>query len=150
MKKLLKKNVVWLTFSFLFLATAFAFAQDAAVGAENVLGGFESWKGLIKGLGAGAIAGISVAFLGFMKSTEKDKKFDLKYASSTLLVGALVGAIAGFQKKDLTKPEDWYHAGTAVLLAELIMKAVWRNTAPKIGEVVATLTGKKTGGDETK
>lgn len=125
----------------------FAFAAQAS-GGENALGGFESWKGLIKGLGAGAIAGISVAFLGFMKSTEKDKKFDLKHAASTFLVGAIVGAIAGFQKKDLTKPEDWYHAGTAVLLAELILKAVWRNTAPQIGNVVATLTGKKSGTDE--
>ena len=137
------KKTIGLSFTFLFMACAVVFAQDAQPAVENVLGGFDSWKGLIKGLGAGAIAGISVAWLGFMKSKDDNKKFDLKYASSTLLVGAIVGAVAGFQKQDLTKPEDWYHAGTAVLLAELILKAVWRNTAPKIGDVVATLTGKK-------
>lgn len=138
------KKTVWLSFSFLFLSCAVLFAQDASAAAENALGGFDSWKGLIKGLGAGAIAGISVAFLGFLKNQDKEKKFDVKYASSTLLVGAVVGAIAGFQKKDLTKPEDWYHAGTAVLLTELILKAFWRNAAPKVGEIVATITGKKT------
>lgn len=139
------RKLSWLTLFMLFGLTTLAFAAQAA-GGESALGGWESWKGLVKGLGAGALAGISVAWLGFLKDKDPEKKWDMKQASATLLVGTIVGAIAGFQKKDLTKPEDWYYAGTAVLVAELIMKAVWRNTAPKLGEIVATVMGKKSGG----
>jgi drug/metabolite transporter (DMT)-like permease len=126
----------------MFIMTGVAFAAQAA-GAENALGGFDSWKGLVKGIAAGVIAGVSVAYLGFLKSTETDKKFDMKTAAPTFLVGAIMGAIAGFQKKDLTKPEDWYQAGTAILLTELVLKAFWRNAAPKVGEIVSSLMGKK-------
>ena len=69
------------------------------------------------------------------------KKFSLQEASGTLLIGAISGAIAGFEKKDLTKPEDWYGAATTVVLAELVLKAVWRNVAPKIAKVVSTFKG---------
>jgi hypothetical protein len=137
MKKFAWSSVaVWFTFLFLCVASV-AFAADGAV----VSGGWDSWKGLVKGIGAGILSGLSVAALGFAKDKDPNKKFSLQEASGTLLIGAISGAIAGFEKKDLTKPEDWYSTATAVVLAELIIKAVWRNTAPKIAKIVSTFKG---------
>src|SRR3972149_7222436 len=93
-----------------------AFAGDGSSAAPD------SWIGALKGLGAGALAGLPVAWLGYAKNKDASKKWDMKEAAPTLIIGAIVGAIAGFQKKDLTNPEDWYAAGTAVLLADLLAK----------------------------
>jgi hypothetical protein len=119
-------------FAFLgvFVLCGIAFAVDQA--AATVPGGFESWKGLVKGIGAGVLAGLSVSYLGFLKDKDPAKKWDSKQAGVTLLVGAVMGGAAGFHKSDLTKPEDWYQAGTAVLLAELLGKAAWRNIGPTV------------------
>jgi len=116
-----------LSFAFLFVIAGVAFAADQAVP-----GGFDSWKGLVKGIGAGILSGVSVAVLGFLKDKDPNKKWDSKQAGVTLVVGAIIGGVAGFHKSDLTKPEDWYQTGTAVLLAELIAKATWRNIGPTI------------------
>lgn len=116
-----------LALSFLFVFAGIAMAADQAVP-----GGFDSWKGLTKGIGAGILAGVSVAVLGYLKDKDPNKKWDSKQAGVTLVVGAIIGGVAGFHKSDLTKPEDWYQTGTAVLLAELIGKATWRNIGPTI------------------
>lgn len=128
-----------LAFSFLILFAGVAVAADNAVP-----GGFDSWKGLIKGIVAGAIVGGVVAYLGYLKNTD-NAPFDKKKAAVTIIIGAIAGAVAGFEKKDLSKPEDWYQAGTAVLMAELLGKVGFRLGSPVIGGAVAKLLGKKDG-----
>ncbi len=133
------KAFVWCTFLFLCVATV-ALAADGAAAA--VPGGFDSWKGLIKGVVAGTLTGLVVAYLGFLKDKDPNKKWDPKQAAVTLVIGAIAGAVAGFEKKDLTKPEDWYQAGTAVMVAELLGKAGFRIGAPVIGGAIQKLLGK--------
>jgi len=133
------KKFAW-TVLFMLSFVTIAFAVDQATAAP---GGWESWRGLVKGVGAGILAGLSVAYLGFLKDRDPQKKWDPKQAAVTLVIAAVVGAVAGFEKKDLTKPEDWYQAGTAVLLAELLGKAAWRTGGPVIGGFVQSVIGKK-------
>ena len=122
---------------FVFGLATVALAADAAVP-----GGFDSWKGLVKGVIAGAVVGGVVSYLGYLKSTD-GAAFDKKKAAVTIVIGAIAGAVAGFEKKDLSKPEDWYAAGTSVMVAELLGKVGFRLGAPVIGSAIAKLTGKK-------
>jgi hypothetical protein len=126
-----------LAFSFLLVFAGIAMAADNAVP-----GGFDSWKGLLKGVVAGAAVGGVVAYLGYLKNTD-GAPFDKKKAAVTIVIGAISGALAGFEKKDLSKVEDWYQAGTTVLVAELLGKVGFRLGSPVIGGAVAKLLGKK-------
>lgn len=114
------------------LCCGFTFDGDAQTGTA----------GLLKGVGAGILTGIVAAFLGFAKDRDPNKKWDFKTAGPTILVGAVVGAFAGWQKKDLTTATAWLESGSVVVIAELIWKALWRNAGvPALGSILSTLKG---------
>lgn len=126
------KKFGWFALLFLVCAGTALAAQAVVAPAAT-----EGTAGLLKGIGAGMLTGIVAAGLGFAKDTAPDKKWDFKTAGSTVLIGAIVGAFAGWQKKDLTTAADWFNSGSVVVLAELVWKAVWRNAgAPALGHLV--------------
>lgn len=104
--------------------------------------GESSVSGLLKGLGVGALSGLSVAALGFAKDRDPNKKWDFKVAGMTALLGAIVGALAGWEKRDLTTFSDWLSTGSIVVVAELVWKVAWRNGgAPALAAVMNALKG---------
>lgn len=113
------------------LGMGFAFDGDPAK---------SGMAGLLKGIGAGALAGLVAAFLGYLKSRDSAEKFDPQAAAATAIVGAVVGAFAGWQKKDLTTIEDWGNTLPLVIAAELVLKVIWRKgAAPAVAGIFATI-----------
>lgn len=129
----------------IFVMAGVAFALDAQA-APAASGGGHGIPGMLKGLGMGAVTGLIIAFLGFAKDKDPVKKFDLKAASPTILWGALMGAVFGWESVDLTKWQDFRDTSATVLIAELLGKVGWRNAAPIVGNVTGTLLGKGGGG----
>ena len=118
-------------------------AAPAATAAPSTPADSLGLKGLIKGLLLGAVVGLAVSFLGYMKDKDPAKKWDFQQAAPTLIWGAIVGALTGLGQKDIANFDGIKDNAATVIIAELIGKAGFRNGAPVIGNVVSTLIGKK-------
>lgn len=98
---------------------------------------------VLKGVLNGALAGVVAAGLGWLKNRDPKtgamEKFEVKHMVPTVLVGLIVGAVAGWQNKDLSSYSAWLTTTPFVVTAELVMKAVFRNTAPVVQDVLKTL-----------
>lgn len=116
---------------FIMVMAGAAFAMQAAQPAAT--GGMPDW---VKGLLSGVLGGVMAGFLGWMKNrdtaTGKMEQFEFKHLWPTLLVGALVGIIASFMKK---QPADLVQSlesspvfAGIVFAAEALWKAIWRNS----------------------
>jgi hypothetical protein len=76
-------------------------------------------------MGAGAASGVVVAALGYAKAhTTED--FDPAKFIQTVVVGAVVGGIAGEAGMSYEQAQDWASTMGVVTLTEYIKKAVWR------------------------
>ena len=130
-------------------AMAFAVVQEAkgATPAVTTPGDSLGLKGITKGIVAGAIVGLTVALLGFAKDKDPQKKFDLKAAAPTILLGIAVGGLFGWDQKDLVGFAQWRDAAATVLIGELGLKAGWRNVSPIIGNISSTILGRKNGSE---
>jgi len=133
----MKKFAVVTLFA-LFCASGIAIAQDApaAPASGNV-------PSLVKGILNGLLAGILAAVMGWLKNrdakTGDQEHFEVKHAIPTLLVGAVVGAWAGWQNKDLSTFTAWIQTTPFVVVAEIVWKVVWRQSTPVIREALATI-----------
>lgn len=101
-------------------------------------------KGLIKGLLTGALVGLGLSYLGYWKDTDPAKKFDFAKAAPTIIFGAIVGALQGWDQKDISNWVDLKDNLASVIVAELLGKIGYRTAAPTIGNVVSNLLGRKT------
>lgn len=129
-------------------AVAFAVEQTAPAAAPAASAGAEKpadFSGMLKGAGVGAIAGLTLALLGFAKDKSAEKKFNLKEAMPTILMGLVLGFFSGWNGLDLTKWTEWKDAASTVLIGELLLKAGWRNGAPAMGGAIQSLFAKKDG-----
>lgn len=129
-------------------AVAFAAEQAApaaAPAAQAAPAKPADFSGMLKGAGVGAIAGLTLALLGFAKDKASDKKFVLKDAMPTILMGLVLGFFSGWNGLDLTKWTEWKDAASTVLIGELLLKAGWRNGAPAVGGAIQSLFTKKEG-----
>ena len=116
-------------------------APAPAVKADDALG----LKGILKGAVLGAVIGLTVSLLGFAKDKAADKKFDLKAAAPTILMGVAIGALFGWDQKDLASFKEWKEAAATVLIGELGLKAGWRNAEPIITNIMSAILGRKNG-----
>lgn len=130
---------------FLLLCSGICFAHIFAPQADAAPVDSLGLKGLIKGLFVGAFIGLTVAFLGYAKDRNKEKKFDLSEASPTILLGAVIGGLWGWNNKDLSGLDEWKNAAATILVGELMLKAGWRNSAPIISNIASVFLGRKSG-----
>ena len=113
---------------------AFAAGTDAAAAAPL-------WKGILNG----AIAGVAAAAVGWLKNrnaaTGEMEKPDIKYIVPTVVIGAIMGVLAGWQNKDLGSFTGWVETTPFVVIAEMIWKVIFRNTTPMVREALAAIKG---------
>lgn len=90
-----------------------------------------------------ALNGALVGFVGWLSQRKKEdgahEKLDPVQLVVTIVVGAGVGAIAAWRKKSFGDVETWIENSGYVTLAEVILKAIWRNGSLKVADVLATL-----------
>jgi hypothetical protein len=95
-----------------------------------------------KGIGLGILNGLVVGVVGYFKSKNDDgthEAFDVKTFIGTAVVGGVVGGIAGFQHKSFTDVKSWIETSGTVAIAEMVMKAVWRNGSLHVADWIAKL-----------
>jgi hypothetical protein len=101
--------------------------------------------GLIKGIVNGAIAGAVASILGWLKNrdmkTGEQERFDVKYLAMTVGVGVVVGAIAGWQNKDLSTFTAWLATTPYVIAAEVVIKAIFRQGVPPLRDLIDNIRG---------
>ncbi len=120
-------------------------AGEAAADAAGAAGDTESsgkwWHGVLNGL----LGGVMAAFLGWIKNRDKKtgdmEKFEIKYAVPTIIVGALVGVIAGLTGK---APADFIDGvqssplfGGITFVVDAGLKAVWRHSVPLLKDLLS-------------
>lgn len=139
---------VW-SAAFVVLAAGIAFAmQDGGAAAGGATASLPvPVKGILNGVLAGAIA----AGLGWVKNrnaaTGDMEKFDIKYLVPTVVIGAIVGLIAAWMGKtpqNLVESLETspIYAGV-VVVAEMIWKAIWRNSVPMVREAIGAIKAGK-------
>jgi len=80
---------------------------------------------LITGVISGAISGAIIALTGYAKSSTVEK-FSMKKARQTVIVGAVIGGIAGFYGWTYAQAETWAANMGVIVILEHVKKAVWR------------------------
>jgi len=142
-----------LALAFLMVAVV-AFAADAAAAAPAaaVVVAGSIWAKI----GMGALGGAIAAGVGWLKnretSTDVQQPFDVKYMVSTVVVGAILGAIGAWQGlggvlETLNWAEQSALWAAIVAFGEMVLKAIFRQGAPRINDIIAVF--KKTGVNPT-
>lgn len=146
MKRLDTRSVALVAiFVLAFAGVALAQAAGSAASAAPAAGLNDGslWKGILNGLLAGAMAAVA----GWMKNrntaTGEQQRFDIKYMIPTVIVGAIVGAVAAWTKK---APSDFVTSLEASPLfaavtvgAEYLFKIVWRHGVLHLRDMLADL-----------
>jgi hypothetical protein len=137
----MKRNT-WVLVGFMvFAMSMIAYAAQAATGAAPVAAAATTSMGSAILMAAlnGAIIGV-VGWLSQRKEADgTHQDFDPVQLVVTVLVGAAIGAIAAWRKKSFGDVETWVENSGYVTLAEILLKAVWRNGSVKISGALASL-----------
>lgn len=140
-----KSTFLWTAMLFvMFGSVAFALSQDPTPAAAATVGDTSgNVPSVVKGILNGLLAGVVAAGMGWLKNrdakTGSQEGFEVKHAVPTLIVGAVVGAWAGWQNKDLSTFTAWVQTTPFVIVAEMIWKIIWRQSTPVVREALATI-----------
>ncbi len=154
---MIKRNLAVLALGFMaMLLVGMTFQDVDPVVVDGVTDSESKLPSGIKGALMGLIGGVVAVGLGFFKNkdpkTGEMEKFDLKYAWPTLVVGAIVGVAGhylGMTPEDLvTAVEASPIYGGAVLVLEMILKAIFRHSVPWIRDAFDAI--KKGDGNPTE
>lgn len=119
--------------------TAFAMQAAAAAPGAAAPAATSVWSAILMAALNGAIVGV-VGWLSQRKEADgSHQDFDPVQLVVTVVVGAVIGAIAAWRKKSFGDIETWVENSGYVTLAEIVLKAVWRNGTVKIAATLATL-----------
>jgi hypothetical protein len=126
---------------------AAACAADAVAGAP--VAGCDWAK-----IGWGALGGFIASLMGWAKNrdaqTDAQEPFGGKYLVSTMAVGVLIGAIGAWAGKgSFIDSLNWAQSSAfwaaATMAAEVGLKVIFRQSAPRIMDIINTLKGAGSG-----
>jgi len=80
---------------------------------------------IAKAILSGILIGAITALLGYLKNSTTET-FNPKKALQTVIVGAAVGGIAGYNGWTYEQAEQWAATAGITVLIEYVKKAVWR------------------------
>ena len=136
----MKKNYGLLVFVSVLFCAAVAFAADPKAPAET---GFSLASINMSAILNGAVAGLVAALLGWLKNvdpkTGQREAWDMKSGAITIGLGAIIGAYAGWQNKELSVVATYLETAPWVLTVELVLKSVLRNTPVALRPVIGYL-----------
>ncbi|MEK6878827.1 MAG: hypothetical protein AABY22_04430 [Nanoarchaeota archaeon] len=78
---------------------------------------------------SGVVGGVVFGFSGYLKNQKKNESFDYMKLGITVIVAGIVGAVAGYTGMEYGAVADATFAGGIGLVAENIVKAVYRKLA---------------------
>lgn len=139
----MKLRTLFMTMLFVMMGTyAFAMAavQAAAPAAAPAVAASTSTTSAIL---LAALNGALIGFMGWLSQRKSadgsHETFDPVQLVVTIVIGAGVGAVAAWRKKSFGDVETWIENSGYVTLAEIALKAVWRNGSLHLANVLATL-----------
>lgn len=135
---MINKKCVWFMFFSMVVMTGIAMAAQAAAAPAAPAGTSTLTSVLLAALN-GAVIGL----VGWLAQKKQDdgshETFDPVQLVMTIIVGAAIGAIAAWRKKSFGDVETWIENSGYVAVAELALKAVWRNASVKLSDVIGSL-----------
>jgi hypothetical protein len=118
-------------------ALAFQAATTTPVAAAAAAGSI--WTGLLKGILAAAVAA-GMGWAAQQKSTDgAHEAFDLVQFIATVVLGAAIGAYAGWKNMSMLDVENLPILSSIIAGIEMVIKVVWRNGAVHVAGALATL-----------
>jgi hypothetical protein len=135
------KSINWMWVGiFMLLGVAVASAAEAvAPGAAPVV------TSIWSKIGMGALGGVIAAFVGWMKNkdikTTGQEPFGLNFLVSTVIVGAIAGAVGAWQGfATVIDTMNWAEQsmmwGAIAAGGEMLLKAIWRQGAPHLIDII--------------
>lgn len=137
------KKVAWLYVGLFVLLGGFAYAADAVVSPEPLTA--PMWKTILMG----AISGALAAIYGWLKNRDAktgQEQFGWQYAAVTVIVGAILGAVAGWKGlPDAASAMDWIQNSAIGCIAvpgiEMLLKVIIRQSPPTLAWILKILKG---------
>lgn len=128
----------WIMAAFFVAMGTFAFAQAAAPAAPAAAPTSTATAILLAALN-GALVGV-VGWLSQRKAADgTHETFDPIQLIATIVVGAGIGAVAAWRHKSFWDVQTWIENSGYVTLAEIVLKALWRNGSVTIAGVLGTI-----------
>jgi len=141
------KKVTWLYVGLFILLGGLAWTAEAVVAAVDPTVAVTSplWKTILMGAISGAIA----ALYGWLKNRDAktgQEQIGWPYALTTVVVGAALGAVAGWKGlPDAASAMDWIQGSAIGCLivpgVEMILKMIFRQAPPTLASMVNVLRG---------
>jgi hypothetical protein len=132
---------IWFMAAMFVMMGTYAFACQAAGAPAAAPTATSTTSAILLAALNGALVGV-VGWLSQRKSADgSHEAFDPVQLIITVLVGAGIGAVAAWRKKSFGDVQTWIENSGYVTLAEIALKAVWRNASVTITGVLATLKG---------
>lgn len=132
----MRKILAWSAL-FTMMGATMAFAQAAAAPAATTA------TSTLTSILLAAVNGGVIGLVGWLAQKKEDdgahQAFDPVKLVVTIVVGAGIGAIAAWRKKSFGDVETWVENSGYVAVAELALKAVWRNFSVKLSDVLGSL-----------
>jgi hypothetical protein len=117
--------------------SALAFQAAAPAAAPATAGSIGS--GLLKGVLAAAVAAVAGWAAQQKNADGTHEPFDLVQFIATVILGAAIGAYAGWKNMSMLDVENLPILASIVAGIEMVIKVVWRNGAVHLAGALATL-----------
>jgi membrane-associated PAP2 superfamily phosphatase len=140
----MKRNVVLVSLFVLLGGVALADSAVSPVAAITAVT-CPLWKTILMGAIGGAVA----AIYGWLKNRDAktgQEAFGWQYAVCTVVVGALLGAVAGWKGlPDAASAMDWIQGSAIGSIAipgvEMLLKLIFRQAPPTLSSIISVLKG---------
>jgi hypothetical protein len=127
----------------LVIASLFLLSMEQVVLAQTATGAAPTATHLGTGILLAALNGAVIGVLGWLSQRKTEdgthEAFDPVQLVTTVVVGAGIGAVAAWRGKSFGDVETWIQNSGYVTLAEVALKALWRNGTVTVQGVLTSL-----------